>query len=79
MTRDGRTPRPLNSFMTYRRDKHAQVMREQGSRCNNKYISKIIAEMWKREPAHVKEYYKKKADLGLEQHKKLYPDYKYRP
>ncbi|KAI9598485.1 sequence-specific DNA-binding high mobility group box protein, partial [Syncephalis fuscata] len=79
MTRDGRAPRPLNCFMTYRRDKHAQVMREQGHRCNNKFISKIIGDMWKLEPEEVKAAYKRKAAEGAKQHELAFPDYKYRP
>ncbi|KAI9008411.1 high mobility group box domain-containing protein, partial [Gaertneriomyces semiglobifer] len=73
-----RIPRPANSFMTYRMEKQYQVLAENAG-VNNKDISVIIGEMWRNEPEEVKEYYRKKAEIGRREHMLRYPDYKYTP
>jgi HMG (high mobility group) box len=42
-------------------------------------ISKLSSQMWKEEPASVKEEYKRKAKEEEAKHRALYPDYKYQP
>ncbi|KAJ3049501.1 hypothetical protein HK097_009515 [Rhizophlyctis rosea] len=61
-------PRPHNSFMTYRADKHKEVLEKNAGK-SSKDVSKLIAEMWKNEPPEVQEFYKRKADEGRAEHK----------
>ncbi|KAJ3167642.1 hypothetical protein HDU88_002088 [Geranomyces variabilis] len=71
-----RIPRPSNSFMTYRMEKQHEVLAHHVG-ANNKDISVIIGDMWRKESEPVKEYYRKKAELGRQEHALKYPDYKY--
>ncbi len=75
------TPRPSNSFILYRREKHSEIMKNyQGSKTlNNNFISKIVARWWKAEPEEVKAFWARKADEEKKAHMEKYPDYKYRP
>ncbi|KAI9205246.1 mating-type protein Mat a-1, partial [Polychytrium aggregatum] len=75
------TPRPSNSFILYRREKHAEITANfKGPKgINNNIISKIVAAMWKSETPEIKEIYAKKAEEEKKAHMLKYPDYKYRP
>ncbi|KAJ3417268.1 hypothetical protein HDV05_005724 [Chytridiales sp. JEL 0842] len=75
------TPRPSNSFILYRREKHSEIMSTyQGAKAlNNNVISKIVANMWKDELPEVKAKYAAKAEEEKRIHMLKYPDYKYRP
>ncbi|KAI8922065.1 hypothetical protein DFJ77DRAFT_505831 [Powellomyces hirtus] len=73
-----RIPRPSNSFMTYRMDKQHEVLAYHAG-ANNKDISVIIGEMWRKETQPVKEYYRKKAEEGRKEHALRYPGYRYTP
>ncbi|KAI9227923.1 MAG: high mobility group box domain-containing protein, partial [Piptocephalis tieghemiana] len=70
--------RPLNSFMTYRKVKQHEVIRQNPS-VDNRDISRIVAQWWRSEPASVKEHYKRLADQGKREHLLKYPGYKYAP
>lgn len=61
-------PRPANSFIRYRTDRHAEVLaRYEGmSNCD---LSKIIAKMWADESPDVREAYQKLAKEGRAAHK----------
>ncbi|KAJ3090582.1 hypothetical protein HK102_003288 [Quaeritorhiza haematococci] len=74
------TPRPSNSFILYRKEKHAEIVKKNqgGKKMNNKVISKIVAEMWNKETAEVKAHYSAKAEEKRE-HQEKHPNYKYRP
>jgi hypothetical protein len=74
-------PRPLNSFMIYRREyqkkikeQHPNILLSELSR-----ISKSAADEWAQEPQHVKQKYAEKARVEKERHMKLYPNYVYCP
>jgi hypothetical protein len=74
-------PRPLNSFMIYRREyqkrikeQHPNIMLSELSR-----ISKSAAEEWACESQAVKQQYAEKAKQEKERHMKLYPNYVYCP
>ncbi|KAK9366486.1 hypothetical protein V1509DRAFT_629608 [Lipomyces kononenkoae] len=72
-----KVPRPRNAFIIYRGAKHDEVMRR--GDISNTSASRIIAKMWKDEPLHVREYYRR---LALEEslnHKLQHPEYKYSP
>ncbi|KAJ3101848.1 hypothetical protein HDU97_001022 [Phlyctochytrium planicorne] len=75
------TPRPSNSFILYRREKHAEIMSQyKGAKAlNNNVISKIVATMWRQEEPEVKAKYAAKAEEEKKAHMLKYPDYKYRP
>ena len=75
------TPRPPNSFILYRRDKHAEITTQnRGAKAlNNNVISKIVATMWKQETAEVKAIYSAKAEEEKRAHMIKFPDYKYQP
>ncbi|KNC97617.1 uncharacterized protein SPPG_07085 [Spizellomyces punctatus DAOM BR117] len=70
--------RPANSWILYRQEKHPIVLAEHEGITNNE-ISKIVAEMWKAEPEHIKNIYKTRAEEERRRHRLLHPDYKYAP
>lgn len=75
------TPRPANSFILYRREKHVEIMAQYkaGKSLNNNVISKIVANMWRAETPEVKAHFAEKASAEKQAHMLKYPDYKYRP
>jgi hypothetical protein len=75
------TPRPSNSFILYRREKHLEIMQQyKGVKTlNNNVISKIVANMWRQETAEVKAHFAAMADAEKRAHMLKYPDYKYKP
>jgi hypothetical protein len=79
--RPNHTPRPPNSFILYRRDKHAEILLQSNTEkgMNNNTISKVVADMWKNESLEVKALYAAKADEEKRKHFLKYPDYKYQP
>lgn len=80
-TRPNHTPRPPNSFILYRRDKHAEILMNSNTErgLNNNAISRVVADMWKKECPEVKALYAAKADEEKQKHYIKYPDYKYQP
>ncbi|KAJ1552963.1 hypothetical protein HK405_009399, partial [Cladochytrium tenue] len=46
---------------------------------SSKDFSRLIGDMWRDEPEHVKDEYRRRAELAREEHKRKYPDYKYSP
>ena len=79
--RPNHTPRPPNSFILYRRDKHAEILMKSDTErvFNNNTISRVVAEMWKKESADIKQLYAAKAEEEKQKHFLKYPDYKYQP
>jgi hypothetical protein len=75
------TPRPSNSFILYRREKHLEIMQQnKGAKSpNNNVISKIVADMWRKETPEIKAHFAALADAEKRAHMLIYPDYKYRP
>ena len=75
------TPRPPNSFILYRREKHMEIMAQYkgGKTLNNNVISKIVANMWRQETPEVKARFAAKAEEEKRAHMIKYPEYKYRP
>ncbi|KAJ3191963.1 hypothetical protein HK101_007235 [Irineochytrium annulatum] len=75
------TPRPSNSFILYRKEKHGEIMEQyRGTKAlNNNVISKIVASMWRNEKPEVKAKYAAKAEEEKRAHMLKYPDYKYKP
>lgn len=73
-----RIPRPLNSFMTYRKVKQHEVIKK-CPEADNRDISRIVASWWNQEPEHEKEKWRKMAEEGKRQHAMMFPGYKYCP
>ncbi|TPX54661.1 hypothetical protein SeMB42_g00168 [Synchytrium endobioticum] len=76
-------PRPPNSFILYRRERHAAITADYksaaGKVLNNNVISKIVASMWQNESPEVKALYTAKAEAAKKMHREKYPNYKYQP
>ncbi|KAJ3047042.1 hypothetical protein HK097_000281 [Rhizophlyctis rosea] len=64
--------------MTFRMDKQHEILAKHPG-ANHKDISKLVGEMWRAAPEHVKEHYRKRAEQGRKMHMMQYPDYKYSP
>ncbi|KAI8977453.1 high mobility group box domain-containing protein, partial [Mycotypha africana] len=67
--------RPLNAFMLYRSERKVLF----GSRFHAKEVSKMLGQMWRREPDTTKAFYQKKADRMKLEHLSKYPEYRYLP
>jgi len=74
-------PRPLNSFMIYRREYQKKIKEQNPNILLSELsrISKSAADKWASEPQHVKQIYAEKARAEKEKHMKLYPNYVYCP
>nr|CAD59615.3 putative mating type protein MAT-2 [Colletotrichum musae] len=71
-------PRPPNAYILYRKERH-QIVKNKRPDITNNEISQILGRCWNMETSEVRLYYKKKADEIKEEHKRLHPDYQYRP
>ncbi|CEP12225.1 hypothetical protein [Parasitella parasitica] len=71
-------PRPLNSFMIFRMEHQASVSMEFPG-ATHQEISKKLSKKWKELDPEKKKVYTDKAVAAKEEHKLLYPDYKYCP
>jgi len=73
-----RVPRPLNSFMMYRKEKQHEVLARYPN-VDNRDISRIVAEWWNAESDAVKKEFRTRAEKAKKEHMEKYPGYKYRP
>ncbi|KAL2351990.1 high mobility group box domain-containing protein, partial [Cryomyces antarcticus] len=71
-------PRPRNSFMLYRQHNQARFIDKHPGIANPE-VSKILGELWKSEPASVKEKWKLLAEEEKLRHREKYPEYRYQP
>ncbi|EIN08227.1 hypothetical protein PUNSTDRAFT_52685 [Punctularia strigosozonata HHB-11173 SS5] len=73
-------PRPPNAFILFRssfiKTHHVPGM---GKNTNNCTLSKVIGKLWKELPPHEREYWEAKALLAQAEHRKKYPDWRFRP
>ncbi|KAI3631877.1 hypothetical protein MIR68_010350 [Amoeboaphelidium protococcarum] len=84
---ENKIPRPPNAFMLYRKDHHHLIKKEMqenpqdhsGKQFTVPEISKVLGARWKSESEEVKMKYHEMARLADEEHRKLYPGYKYSP
>ncbi|RKO96790.1 hypothetical protein CXG81DRAFT_15653, partial [Caulochytrium protostelioides] len=76
-------PRPPNSFILYRRAKHAQLVAEHkrrgGPALSNNQISQSAGAQWRAEAREVREHYMKLAEEEKRRHALQFPGYKYQP
>ncbi|KAI8894968.1 high mobility group box domain-containing protein, partial [Globomyces pollinis-pini] len=68
--------KPMNSFFLYKQHVRPMIVEKHG-RIPNYKISTIVSEMWKNELPQRKRYFINRAKLLYEEHKKLYPDFKW--
>jgi hypothetical protein len=75
----GYIPRPPNAFMLFRanfvRQKHIPGSIE----TNHGSLSKIIGNCWRSLPPNEKRVWEAKAKVAKQEHKVMYPDYRFRP
>lgn len=78
-TFSGSIPRPPNSFILYRREKRHDIVKqaEDSQAVSNSMVSKMAAEMWKREAPEVKAKYIAQAEELRKSHRLKFPDFKY--
>lgn len=74
-----KVPRPMNSFMLYRRAYKERIKRWGAQGDNNQLISSVAGISWNLEPRELKEFYAKIADIERKNHSKAFPDYKFTP
>ncbi|KAK5091745.1 hypothetical protein LTR05_001930 [Lithohypha guttulata] len=75
----GGIPRPMNSFMLYRRAYKERIKKWGAQGDNNQMISSVAGCSWHLEPQHIKDYYNKIAKTESDNHAKAFPDYKFSP
>ncbi|KAH7236280.1 putative mating type protein MAT-2 [Fusarium tricinctum] len=71
-------PRPPNAYIIYRKERHQKIKKERPALTNNQ-ISMILGRTWNMEKSEIRLLYKQKADIVKEEHRRMYPDYQYRP
>ncbi|KAK8070877.1 slightly ste11-like protein [Apiospora hydei] len=71
-------PRPVNSFMLYRKHVHGEVT-AQNPGVKNSEISKIIGQQWRNLPEEEKAIWRVRQEQAAAQHAILYPNYRYTP
>ncbi|ORZ26275.1 high mobility group box domain-containing protein, partial [Lobosporangium transversale] len=70
--------RSSNCFIKYRTQMHPLIVAKYGNQ-NNKEISKLAGQAWRKEPEWVKSIYRQQAIEEKLKHEALYPTYKYSP
>ncbi|EGD75508.1 hypothetical protein PTSG_12457 [Salpingoeca rosetta] len=70
--------RPLNEFFLYKRDKTQELKRTKAQLKMNT-LNAEIGHLWQNESQEVRDHYKRLAEKQKEEHKRLYPDYKFQP
>ncbi|KAH9858530.1 hypothetical protein C2E23DRAFT_5497 [Lenzites betulinus] len=73
-------PRPSNAWILYRTDRlKVLVANNGGVPIRQSVASTMIGEMWQDELPEVRAAYEKRAELAKAEHRRLHPDYKYKP
>ncbi|KAF9913856.1 hypothetical protein BX616_009439 [Lobosporangium transversale] len=75
---EGKIKRSSNCFIKYRTQMHPLIVAKYGNQ-NNKEISKLAGQAWRKEPEWVKSIYRQQAIEEKLKHEALYPTYKYSP
>ncbi|KAL6424834.1 hypothetical protein ACFW04_010035 [Cataglyphis niger] len=70
--------RPMNPFMVWSSERRKEIAKE-NPRMHNSDISKQLGEEWKNLSQETKQIFIDKSHQLREEHKKLYPGYRYRP
>ncbi|CAG8786963.1 30561_t:CDS:1, partial [Racocetra persica] len=78
--KNGKSPRPMNHFMLYRRKQAKEICaKNPNARFTSGELSKRISKMWSEEPREVIAIFNELAKDAKHQHKIKYPGYKYCP
>ncbi len=77
-SKDGRTKRPSNAFMLYRKAFQNRA-KELKKHDNHQVVSKICGSSWKRETPEVKLSFNALARVESELHREAFPEYKFSP
>ncbi|KAJ3711527.1 hypothetical protein C8R42DRAFT_728552 [Lentinula raphanica] len=75
----GYIPRPPNAFMLFRADFVKQKHVPNSIETNHSSLSKIIGSCWRSLPVEEKAIWEKRARLEKAEHKRKYPEYRFRP
>lgn len=75
----GKIPRPMNSFMLYRRAYKERIKKWGAQGDNNQLISSVAGLSWNLEPGDIKAEYARLANVERDNHAKAFPDYKFAP
>ncbi|CAG8702165.1 5810_t:CDS:1 [Gigaspora margarita] len=77
---ENKIPRPQNAWVLFRKDYEAnQRMRFPDKALKMKNVSTDAGDVWRNQPSKVKRFFEILSRLAHEQHKALYPGYKYTP
>ena len=76
--KDGKIPRPMNSFMLYRRA-FTERAKEWCAQNNHQIVSRATAESWRIETPSIREFFERNALIERENHKRAHPEYKFTP
>ncbi|CAI6335829.1 unnamed protein product [Periconia digitata] len=71
-------PRPMNCWMLFRDTKHKQL-KDANPNLTVQEISTLCAQDWRRLAPQEKNEWRERAKEAKEEHKRIYPDYKYNP
>jgi len=74
----GKVKRPMNAFMLYRKAMQARA-KEWAAQYNHQVISRIAGQSWPMEPEHIREQFKRWAEIERDNHQKAFPNYKFTP
>ncbi|KAK4921124.1 hypothetical protein LTR66_016692 [Elasticomyces elasticus] len=77
--RDGKTPRPMNSFMLYRMAYKQVIQAWARTANNNQFISQVAGKSWNLETEDIKKSFEKYAITERDNHQAAFPTYKFAP
>ncbi|CAG8479787.1 1632_t:CDS:2 [Ambispora gerdemannii] len=73
-------PRPQNSWIIFRKDFEANIrLRSPGVKKKVKITANECSLKWKLQSSEVKDFFKILEKIACENHKRIYPNYKYKP
>lgn len=78
-TPPGHVKRPRNAFILFRSHACAANLIPPTVEKDHRQISRIVSHMWKNLPAEEKGRWEREAEQEKELHRKLHPDYRYKP
>ena len=73
--KNGRPPRPLNSFMIFRRNYMAGLV----DGPPDKKLSSKITKAWVDMSGEIRDFFEFLSEIACKRHRELYPDYKFDP
>lgn len=75
----GHIPRPRNAFILFRSHALANGLVSLQSVSDHQQVSRVVGQIWGSLPAEDKKQWQAEALKEREEHKRLYPDYQYKP